>query len=463
MSHNIMRSIIMFINRNKELKLLNDEYKKKAASFTVIYGRRRIGKTTLIAEYIKDKPAVFYYATEMNLSYQLKVMAGLILEGINNPALKGIEFNDFDSLIMFLANNLPKDRKFILVIDEYQQLAKLDPSFSGMLQKNWDMYLKNKNIHLILCGSVFSMMVNEVLSYSAPLYGRRTSSIHLKAIPFSHIGEFIPSADKYDLINIYASFGTIPRYLEIYNGELSFTENLRQNIFDRNSYLYNEARFLLKEEISDISTYFTILEIISCGDTKIGNIGKKIGEHSSYLTRYLQKLIELDIVEKEVPVLENNPLKSKLGRYRIKDQFMNFWLYYVYKNYSQLEIGNIEYVLKEVESSFNEKFVAFAYEQYVKESILNDPVKYLGFIPEKIGRWWNNNEEIDLVAFDSSNIAFIECKWQNQPVGYDVYNAVLQKSTAVRCDEKLKKQFVIFSKSKPKKGLKETECKIWVY
>jgi uncharacterized protein len=463
MLHNIMRGVIMFINRNKELQLLNDEYKKKTASFTVIYGRRRIGKTSLIAEYIKDKPAVFFYATEMNLAYQLKEMAQLILDKINKPNLKGIEFNDFDSLIMFLANNLPDDRKFILVIDEYQQLAKLDPSFSGMLQKNWDMHLKDKNIHLILCGSVFSMMLNEVLSYSAPLYGRRTSNIHLKAIPFSHIGDFIPSADKYDLMNIYASFGTVPRYLEIYNDELSFTENLRQNIFDRNSYLYNEARFLLKEEISDISTYFTILEIISCGDTKIGNIGKKIGEHSSYLTRYLQKLIDLDIVEKEVPVLENNPLKSKLGRYRIKDQFVNFWFYYVYKNYSQLEIGNTEYVLKEVGSSFNEKFVSFAYEQYVKESILNDPIKYLGFIPDKIGRWWNNNEEIDLVAFDNNNIAFIECKWQNQPVGYDVYNGLLQKSAGIQCDPKLKKQYVIFSKSEPKKGLKEAECKIWVY
>jgi len=458
-----MRANIMFIDRTKELQMLNDEYKKKTASFTVIYGRRRIGKTSLIAEYIKDKPSVFYYATEMNVSYQLKEISGLIMEGLNKTDLEGVEFKDFDSLIKFLAGNIPSEKKFILVIDEYQQLAKLDPSFSGMLQKNWDLYLKNKNIHLILCGSVFSMMQSEVLSYSAPLYGRRTSSIHLKAIPFSHVREFIPSADKYDLMNIYASFGTVPRYLEIYDDKLSFKENLRRNILDRNSYLYNEARFLLKEEISDISTYFTILEIISCGDTKIGNIGKKIGEHSSYLTRYLQKLTDLDIVEKEVPVLENNPLKSKLGRYRIKDQFVNFWFYYVYKNYSQLEIGNVEHVLKEIDSSFNEKFVSFAFEQYAKESILTYPVKYLGFVPDKIGRWWNNSEEIDLIAFDNKNIAFIECKWQNQPVGYEVFSGLIQKSALTGCDPNLKKQYVIFSKSVPKKALKGSECKVFVY
>jgi len=454
----------MFVNRIKELELLNNEYSAPEAQLTVIYGRRRIGKTALIAEFIKDKPAVFYYATEMNISYQLKEFTRLILAKLNLPYMQNIEFNSFDALFGFLANNLPADSKLIVVIDEYQQLAKLDHSFSSMLQKNWDLFFKNKNIHLILCGSVFSMMYNEALAYTAPLYGRRTSSIHLKSMLFKHIKEFVSIATKHDQMNIYASFGTIPRYLEIYNSKLSFIENVRENILDRNSYLYNEVRFLLKEEISEVSTYFTILEIISCGDTKIGNIGKKIGEHSSYLTRYLQKLIELDIIEKEVPVLEKNPLKSKLGRYRIKDNFINFWFYYVYKNYSQLEIGNTEFVIKEIENSFNERFVSFAYESYVKELIVSDPIKYLGFVPAKIGRWWNNREEIDLVAFDdSNNIAFIECKWQNQSIGYEVYNNLLAKSNDSTFTEKSNKQYIIFSKSEPKASLKESGCKIFVY
>jgi len=166
---------------------------------------------------------------------------------------------------------------------------------------------------------------------------------------------------------------------------------------------------------------------------------------SSQLTRYIEKLIDLGFIDKEVPVTEKNPLKSKLGRYRFRDNFLKFWFYYIYKNYRYLEIGLLEYVEKEIAQSFNDHFVSFAYEDYVKETIMQDPVAYLGFVPLKIGRWWNNKEEIDLVAFDEEQIAFIECKWRNQPAGIDVLTLLKKKSELLQSS--LKPHYIVFSKS----------------
>lgn len=452
----------MFVNRESELTVLNREYEKEGACFTVIYGRRRVGKTALIGQYIKNKPAVYFYVTERNLKEQLKQVTRQISEYIGKDYLKNVEFSDFEQLFQFLSEHIG-DRKLVFVFDEYQNLVKLDQSFSSMMMKVWDLNLKFQNIHLILCGSVISMMYSEALSYDSPLYGRRTSNIHLKSLVFHHIGDFVPDASKIDCMNIYASFGTVPKYLELYEHKKDFLENIRDNILDKNSYLYQEVKFLLKEEISEPTTYFNILETISDGETKIGKIGTRLSVQSSYLTRYMRKLVDLDIVEKEVPITEKTPSKSKMGRYVIKDKFIKFWFYYVYRNYSYLEIGNVDYVLDEIKRTFNEKFVASAFEDYVKELLTNNPLEFLGFRPRKIGRWWNNFEEIDLVAIGDDRAAFIECKWQTQQVGYSVYNNLIRKADIVNLPPGLKKVYVIFSKSGFKDNLEKAEGKFYSY
>ena len=457
-----MMENIMFVNRENELKVLNQEYEKKGASFTVIYGRRRVGKTALIREYIQGKPAIYIYLTERSLKDQLKQITYQIVEYTGKEYLKNVEFTDFEQLFQLLADHIDS-RKLILVFDEYQNLTKLDKSFSSMLMKVWDLKLKSLDLHLILCGSVISMMYSETLSYSSPLYGRRTSNIHLKPLAFQHIGDFVKDASKIDLMNIYASFGTIPKYLELYDNSKNFLENIRDNILDKNSYLYQEVKFLLKEEINEPTTYFNILEVISDGETKIGKIGSKLNVPSSYLTRYLQKLADLDIVEKEVPITEKTPSKSKLGKYRIKDKFIQFWFYYVYRHYSYLEIGNVDYVIEEIKRTFNDKFVSFSFEDYVKELLTYNPIEYLGFRPRNIGRWWNNSEEIDLVAIGDDAAAFIECKWRNQKVDYMVYNDLVRKSGYVSLPPDLKKEYVIFSKSGFKDNLEQAEGRFYTY
>jgi len=418
----------MFVNRINELAYLEDEYNSKKATFSVVYGRRRVGKTALIGRFIENKPHIYLYITLNDLQIQLSFFTNEIKKFVHDPLKEYLSFKSFEEAIGFLAT-LKLKEKLVLVIDEYQNLTQLDNSFSSKLQMLWDTKLQNCNIHLILCGSVLSMMQSEVLNYSAPLYGRRTSSFHIKALKFVYLKEFLPTLDTQELINVYASFGAIPKYLLEYDQDLTFMQNIKKNILNKNSYLYNEGNFLIKDEIKDSASYFNILQSISNGNRKIGKIVSNLGVNSSYLSKYMQKLIELELVEKEVPVTESNPSKSKMGLYKIKDKFLNFWFYYVYKNYNYLEIEQTDAVLKEIELNFNDKFVSFAFEDIVLEDISSNPKKYLDFIPTKIGKWWDNKNEIDIVAFDEKNIALIECKWQNRVDEELVRANLIAKST----------------------------------
>ena len=425
----------MFYNRASELDVLKKEYGKQGSAFSVIYGRRRVGKTALIYEYIKDRPNIFFYATEVNLSIQLTNLLPQILKLIDKPYLKDIQIESLEQLFNLL-NEYNFKKKLVFVIDEYQNLTKVDKTISSQLQYIWDTMLKSKNIHLILCGSVVNMMHSEVLDYSSPLYGRRTTNIHLKELRFEYIKSFIPDIGFEDSMRVFASFGTIPKYLENYNPDISFYKNIEENILNKNSFLYQEGYFLLKQELNELTNYFSILEVISKGESKIGSIASRLQVPSTHLTRYLSRLIDLDILIKEVPVTEKNPLKSKFGRYKFKDKFLNFWFFYVYKNYNLLEINQTKAVLEEIKQNFNDRFVSFAFEDFVKEQIESNPTKYLNFIPLKIGRWWNNNEEIDLVAFDEKNIAFIECKWQKSVNKEKVINNLIKKVAYLKSDKK---------------------------
>lgn len=434
----------MFLNRFKELEKLNSEYKKTSAAFSVIYGRRRVGKTALITQYIKDKPHIYFYATSSDLKQQYETLAKQVLKVFDVKHSKRIGFETFEDIVDFIVEEV-KDERIVFVIDEFQNLCYLDKSFSSNFQRIWDLKLEKSNIHLIICGSVLSMMHSEVLDQTAPLYGRRTSNLHLHPLHFRYINDFLPDASKEDQMNIFSSFGTIPKYLQSYDGNLSFMDNVKQNILDKDSYLYSEGQFLLKLEISEVGTYFGIIEAISKGNTKAGNIASALGVHSSYLPKYLQKLINLDILVKEIPITEKDPRKSKLGRYRIKDKFLNFWFYYVYKNYQHLEIGQVQAVLDEIELNFNDRFVAFAFEDYMQEVILLNPEKFIGFRPTKIGRWWTNKQEIDLVAFNDNEIAYIECKWRNS-VNKQSVQADLTKKTIEIDNQNRKESYFVFTK-----------------
>lgn len=432
-----------FINRKNEMKTLEKEFERES-SFTVIYGRRRTGKTTLIKEFIKTKESFYFFADKQNEMIQIERFKKQLAIYFNDDLLDKIEIKDWDTLFSYLISKLSKGEKFVLVIDEFQYLCMVNKNFSSIFQRIYDEKLKDRNIMLILCGSLISMMYSEVLAYDSPLYGRRTAQIRLKPIKFDYYNEFFKGKTHKELIEFYSITGGIPKYIQEFNKNKSPIWNIENNIFDNNNFLYSEPKFLLQEEINDLSRYFSIIQSIANGDTKMAAIATRLGLNSGSLSPYLSKLIDLDILEREVPVTENID-NSKKSLYYIKDNYLAFWFNYVYPYQSYLEIENLKYPMEKISSTFD-LWVSKAYERLCLESLIaHEEIK---FPISKVGRWWSKNEEIDLVGLGEKEIIFGECKWSKKHVGLSVLFILKEKAKKVKWKNNNREEyFILFSKS----------------
>lgn len=420
-----------FLGREKEILVLEKEYARDGG-FVVIYGRRRIGKTTLIKQFIKSKTAFYFLATKEVESQSMKRFAGVIARTTGNSVLQKAAFSDWLDLFQAVADYKPNEKK-VLVIDEFPYLVKVNDSFPSILQNAWDEILKDSNVMLILCGSLISMMKKHALSYESPLYGRRTAQMRIAPLPFTTVYEnqklsFEEAAEQYSIT------GGVPKYMEFFSDGQPLYEQIKENVLSKNGFLYEEPNFLLTDEVQVPTNYFSIIKVIADGNHKLGTIAGILGLETSALTPYLKTLSELGFIEKQVPVTERNAEKTRKGLYFISDNFLRFWFRYVYPYKGELELDNTQISLDELDKDFKEKFVAFAYEDICKEifaRLCSD--KAIDFTPSKIGSYWLNdksgNTQIDVMAVDTVNKRLFagECKYHNQPVDADVYFELVKK------------------------------------
>lgn len=420
-----------FLGREKEILDLEKEYARDGG-FVVIYGRRRIGKTTLIKQFIKSKTAFYFLATKEVESQSMKRFAGVIARTTGNSVLQKAAFSDWLDLFQAVADYKPNEKK-VLVIDEFPYLVKVNDSFPSILQNAWDEILKDSNVMLILCGSLISMMKKHALSYESPLYGRRTAQMRIAPLPFTTVYEnqklsFEEAAEQYSIT------GGVPKYMEFFSDVQPLYEQIKENVLSKNGFLYEEPNFLLTDEVQVLTNYFSIIKVIADGNHKLGTIAGILGLETSALTPYLKTLSELGFTEKQVPVTEKNAEKTRKGLYFISDNFLRFWFRYVYPYKGELELDNMQISLDELDKDFKEKFVAFAYEDICKEifaRLCSD--KAIDFTPSKIGSYWLNdksgNTQIDVMAVDTVNKRLFagECKYHNQPIDADVYFELVKK------------------------------------
>nr|WP_316621476.1 ATP-binding protein [uncultured Ruminococcus sp.] len=439
-----------FINREKERAFLESEYNKESASFIVIYGRRRIGKTSLIKEFIKDKSALFFLATEESESENRNAFKTAVSEYINNPLLAQADIPNWEELFSYIVNDASHDRKLI-IIDEFQYIGKANRAFVSVLQKIWDTMLSDKNIMLILCGSLVNMMYSQTLSYDSPLYGRRTGQIKMKQIAFRCYRDFFPTAAQRQLIENYAVTGGVPKYIESFELYDNVYTAIERCVMSKESYLYEEPAFLLEKEVQDVGSYFSIIKTIASGKEKQSEIASALNVAQTNLPKYLKTLIDLDILEREVPATEDKPEKSKMGLYKIKDNYIRFWFRFIYPYRSYIEMDNTDFVMQKIKAGFVTNHAAFVYEDICRREYMPDLVANgsWSFTPTRIGRWWDRSDtEIDIVAIDESsdNVIFGECKFTNEPMDVDVYYQLLEKIERVEWKKKTRKNhFVFFS------------------
>ena len=291
------------------------------------------------------------------------------------------------------------------------------------------------------------MMEREVLSYKAPLYGRRSGQILIEPLNFRQSWQFFKEKSFEEFLSYFTLTGGMPAYLLEINPKNSVEDNLRTKILDKKEFLHNEVEFILREELREPRTYLSVLKAISWGKTRASEIINETGLEKNVLFKYLGVLEDLKLITREVPVTEENKLKSKRGIYKISDNFIKIWFQYVYPYKSNLEIGEYSDVMHKFRTGFS-ILLGHTYEQICSEILKENQKNIFSF--EKIGRWWDNNNEIDFIGINSENkqIIFCECKWSNKNIGTNILNDLIEKSKKVDWNNgKRKEKFALFGKS----------------
>lgn len=438
-----------FIDRTNELETLAKEYQREAASLVVVYGRRRVGKTELIRHFIQDKPALYFLATEEAEAMNREAFQRQVADFLDSDLLRGAVIDRWELLFQQLMM-AAGDERLVIVIDEFQYIGKSNPAFLSVFQRVWDTILSKGNVMVILCGSLVSMMMSQTLNYDAPLYGRRTAQIRLRPIKFSHYHEFFDiELSVEELVKRYSLTGGVPKYIEMFQHTHDLEEAIRSSLLNPSSYLFDEPNFLLQKEVTDIGSYFSILRIIAAGNHKSSKIATLLQQKQTNLPRYLKVLIDLDLLEREVPVTEANPDKSKKGLYQIRDNFIRFWFQFIYPNRSYLEMGHTEVVMERLAKNFIDSQVSFVYEQICQEKLweLSAQGKLPGLL-ERVGRWWDNAHEIDVVGISEADNLLVlgECKFWNGPVGLNILSQLEEKASFVDWHkEKRRTVYILFS------------------
>lgn len=448
----------MFIGRERELASLKDFYEKDGIGMTVIYGRRRIGKSTLIAEFVKDKKVIFYTATKVgkdrNLELFSKQVTDLFLSGIED-----ISFHTIEAVFDFINKNI-SDEKVILVIDELPYWAEKDEALLSILQKYMDTVWHDKNLKIILCGSALSFMENKVLSEKSPLFGRRDSQIKLDAFDYLDAAKFVPDYSYEDKAICYGITGGVAKYLSMIDPSKSLDENIVKLFFRTDGYLYDETRNLLTQEFSDITLVNNIIEQIASGQNTINIIANKIVEKDSTILYSLEKLISVGLVEKKKCITEEK--NKKKTQYILKDHMFKFWYEFIPKATSVIEMGQGELYYHKAVKPVLHSYMGSVFEDMCRYYTLQHGIlgEFDCFITT-VGTWWgteaivNDNGEkraqstdIDVVALSEIEKKAVvgECKFKNEKIDKGIYETLVRRSHLISSKYQVVK-YILFSLS----------------
>jgi uncharacterized protein len=436
----------MFVNRVNELDLLEKRFASPKAEMFVLYGRRRVGKTELLTRFCEGKRSVFFVSdlgAEVSLRSALSSAVNATLFG---PDQMSAVYASWEDLFQALGRAAQTER-LVVVLDEFPYLVGAYPPIASILQRVWDQTLKDSQIMLILCGSYIGMMEETVLGYQAPLYGRRTGQYLLEPLQFQDARPFFANYSLDDQVRTYAIYGGTPAYLQTLQVNASLAQNIQDGILTRGSFLYDEVRFILQQELREPRNYFAILQAIAAGKTRLNEIKQATGIEGA--TAYLDTLQQLHLVERRVPVTEMQPHKSRRGIYRLQDQFLRFWFRHVHPNRSQLERGGAQIILNNQVLPQLDLFTGLAFEEICRQSLWQLGMSgELSLTPLNIGSWWNANEEIDLVILGETDVILTECKWANKLVGSDILANLKRKASFILPElESRKIRFALCSRS----------------
>ncbi len=420
----------MFIGRERELNSLNKLYVSGKFEFVVIYGRRRVGKTALINQFIRNKKAIYFMGVESNARQNLENLSRNILE-YSAKGQEGSVFLSFQTALEHVFQ-LAKEERLVLAIDEYPYLARSSRSLASTLQFLIDRYKDESRLMLILCGSSMSYMEDHVLAYKAPLYGRRTAQMKIQPFDFADTCRYFENFSGEDKALIYGIVGGTPQYLLQMDDRLSVEDNIKNTFLNPTSSLFEEPENLLKQEVREPALYNAIITAIATGSSRMAEISTKVGENTSVCASYLKNLIALGLVRRESPYGEKASRKSI---YSIDDNMFRFWYRFIPEYSSVIARGAADMAYRRMEPHLSD-YMGNVFEEICKQylwKLLLDGKSPVEF--KELGRWWgtdpsaHSQAEIDIMGDQDKDTAlFGECKWTNEKVDAGVLEKLAGRS-----------------------------------
>lgn len=438
-----------FVDRIEETARLRDALSREKSSLVVVYGRRRLGKSTLIKRVLSDGD-VYFLADRSEGQHQRTLLAKVVAQVF--PDFDKLTYPDWESL--FRAVNYRTDKRFTLCLDEFPYLVEQSPELPSVLQKLVDE--KQLKYNLVLCGSSQNMMYGLFLDSTAPLYGRADEIMRLTPIRLPYIQEAL-DLDAVSSVEEYAVWGGVPRYWELRENRNSLSDALWHNILSINGTLYEEPIKLFQDDVKDIVKTSTIMSYIGSGANRLSEIAARCNEPATNLSRPLKKLIDLGFLEKDVPfgIDEKNAKKSL---YKIADPFMAFYYQFVVPNRSFIELGR-RLPLEQALAAHFPEYVSMHWEKLCRDAVTGNMVN--GIVYGNAKRWWGPvlNEdkkpeqiEIDVMAesLDKKYLLVGECKWTNHENGKQLTAELLRKANLLPFAKNYKILPVLFLKNAPK-------------
>lgn len=437
----------MFYCREEELNAMNKRYDKGKFECIIIYGRRRVGKTALINEFCKGKPAIYFSALNASSRENLEALSKAIYSFKNPDSSSFPTYQSYDDALDEITA-LSKNKRIVLVIDEYPYLAKAEKSFSSRLQHIIDHQWQNGKLYLILCGSSMSFMEYQVLGYESPLYGRRTAQFKIHSLTYREITAFHPSLSAPDQALLYGITNGVPHYINKLDVETDLDEALLENLFTASAYLFEEPENLLKQELREPAIYNSVITAIAGGASHSNEISTKVGLESGVCAKYLKVLLDLGILKKETPITEK-PGKKTI--YTIDDNFFRFWYRFVPRNMSAINSGRMRQIYEQAIKKHYPDYMGLIFEKMCQEYLLRYATE-LPFQLNTVGQWWGTDTksgkeiQIDIVGTPVEGNEYLigSCKYKNEKIGIEELKLIQSYSYVFRKNGKF--YYYIFSK-----------------
>ena len=438
-----------FVDRIDEMARLKEAFAREKAALVVVYGRRRLGKSTLIKKVLVDKD-VYFLADRSEGQHQRALLAKVIAQKF--PDFDRLTYPDWESLLR--AVNYRTDQRFTLCIDEFPYIVEQSPELPSVLQKLVDE--RSLRFHLVLCGSSQQMMYGLFLDATAPLYGRADEIMRLMPIRLPYLQEAL-RLPVVDAIENYAVWGGVPRYWELREQRASLNDALWHTTLSAHGMLYEEQVKLFQDDVKDIVKTSTIMSYIGSGANRLTEIAARCNEPATNLSRPLKKLIDLGFLEKEVP-FGMDEKNSKKSLYKIADPFMAFYYQFVVPNRSFIELGRRLLIEQALNAHFSE-FVSVQWEKLCRDAVTGNLVG--GIVYGQAKRWWGSvlNEdkkpeqlEFDVIAesLDKKQLLVGECKWTTQEDGGRLEAELLRKAHLLPFAKQHTIVPMLFLKNRPK-------------